>query len=235
MSDHLLTCSGLTAGYAKVPVVTDVALCVGAGEGVGLLGRKGVGKKAIAQAIAGTIPLMGGEISFEGRQIGSWAADARARVGLRFAPDYRGVFRGLTVEENFMLAANGARNVRYQEALPGLLRNRARQTAARLSGGEQQVLAIACALASSPRVLVLDELSEGLSAIALDEMLSLLTTHAQRGMGVLLVEQRIEVVMRVASRCYILDFAGGCGGIVAELSTDALRQDPSTAMRHLSL
>lgn len=219
----LLHCRDVSAGYFGVPVIAGVTLEIARGECVALLGKNGVGKTTLANAISGGGQALGGAVHFDGRDVTAWAAYQRTRAGLVLAPDYRGVFRQLTIREN--LAVVKGRDA----AIPTLLLRRANQLAAKLSGGEQQLLALTCALAMAPKLLIVDELSEGLSVKTLSEVIALLQARIRDGMALMLIEQRVEVVMTIATRCYIFDFVGGRGGVAREVLAATLNTDEMMA------
>lgn len=234
-----LICENLSAGYGGVPVIAGVSMAVSPGECVAVLGRNGVGKSTLARTIAGTLgrtPM--GTVIYEGKDISEWLPHARARAGISFAPDDRGVFRQLTVEENLKVAArstipSGASQP-GQDA-PALLAARWRHRAEQLSGGEQRILALACALAASPRLLLIDELSEGLSALAISMVEAWLMERIASGLSVVLIEQRVDLALRLAARCYVMDFKGGRGGVVLEADAATLREDNSVLVKFLAL
>ena len=239
MTAPRLTCNDLSNGYGGVPVIADVNISVSQGECVAVLGRNGVGKTTMARTIAGILgrPLMG-TVVYEGSDVTAWSTDTRARMGITYAPDDRGVFRQLTVEENLKLATRrvGAPSIAtVAEDVPDILAARWRHRAEQLSGGEQQILAIACALAASPRLLVIDELSEGLSTRAIAMVEAWLGRRVAEGLSVLLIEQRVDLALRLATRCYVMDFDGGRGTIVLEADAATLRDDSSVLLKLLAL
>jgi|ERR1051325_9584644 branched-chain amino acid transport system ATP-binding protein len=239
MTSPRLTCNDLSSGYGGVPVIADVNMSVSQGECVAVLGRNGVGKTTIARTIAGILgrPLMGAVV-YEGSDIAAWSPDARARMGITYAPDDRGVFRQLTVEENLKLAKRRVgtlSTVTDAEEVPSVLAARWRHRAEQLSGGEQQILAIMCALAASPRILIIDELSEGLSTRAIAMVEEWLKKRVAAGLSVLLIEQRVDLALRLATRCYVMDFNGGRGTIVLAADAATLRADDSALVKLLAL
>jgi urea transport system ATP-binding protein len=223
----VLEVDGLTAGYHGVPVVHDVTLSLYQGQKVALLGRNGAGKTTLLASIMGLIRPFSGSVSLSGAEISGRPAHVASRSGLGYVPQGRRLFPRLTVDENLRLAARSAD--RWRALAPALYRyfpvlhERRRQLAGTLSGGEQQMAALARALASEPRVLLLDEPSEGLSPVvirALAETLERVTTD--RGVCLLLVEQNLEFAARVAKRAVLMDK----GRLSGQVAGDDLATDP---------
>jgi branched-chain amino acid transport system ATP-binding protein len=212
----------LTAGYGATTIVRDVSLFVNSGEVVVLLGPNGAGKTTTLRAISGLIPAKAGEIALLGRSIPREAPYARARRGLAHLPEGRGNFFSLTVAEHFALRYRGEPKPSFEDALeffPELdrLRNR---LAGQLSGGEQQMLGLARALARGPRLLLIDELSLGLAPIIVERLMPVVRDYATvTGAGVLLVEQHVQMALGIADRGYVLAH----GGVRMTDSADVLR------------
>lgn len=236
----MLTLRDVTAGYGETLVVRGVNLEVPPGRTVALLGRNGVGKTTLLSAIMGLLPLRRGNIILGGREIAAWPPHMRARAGIGYVPQGRGIFPYLTVYENLLVgreaAAGGSGSDRRRAsgldetlaevlslfpALKGIL---SRQAGV-LSGGQQQQLAIARALVVRPRLLLLDEPTEGIQPSLVEEMGGLLQTIKRRGdTALLLVEQRLDFALRLADDFYILENgAVAAHGPVEQLDDRAVR------------
>jgi len=222
---RLLDVAGLTVAYGAVVAVRDVSLSVAPGEIVAALGPNGAGKSTLLRAVAGAQKPQRGTITFDGRPLHGLTPEAVVRRGVALVPEGRHVFPNLTVQEN--LAIGGIARTdrdelqadaeRWLERFP-ILGDRSSQLAGTLSGGEQQQLAIARALMSRPRMLLLDEPSLGLAPIFVDRIFELVAELRSDGVTVLLVEQNVHRALDVADRAYVLSV----GSVVASGRTDTL-------------
>ncbi|HYU14777.1 MAG TPA: ABC transporter ATP-binding protein, partial [Candidatus Acidoferrum sp.] len=206
----MLAVEGLEVGYGKVIVVWDVSFRVEDGEIVTIIGPNGAGKTTILRAVAGLLRPRSGRIAFRGREIGGLAAPAIATLGLALVPEGRELFPHMTVYENLQLGGRragrrvDARLQRVYTLFPRLA-ERARQLAATLSGGEQQMLAIGRALMSEPHLLLLDEPSTGLAPLVVEHLFQVIRQLGAEGVTTLLVEQNAHLALEVSDRAYVLE------------------------------
>ncbi len=204
----LLELRGVRAGYDGIDVLHGVDLVVGAGEVVAILGPNGAGKSTTLKVLAGLLPASAGDIIIAGRRVNGARADDLARRGLCLIPEGRGIFPNLTVRENlWMMTHRGLGRAQIEErsiARFPQLAQRIDQTSGTLSGGQQQMLAMARGLATDPALLVLDELSMGLAPIIVDELYDTVAQVAAEGTSVLLVEQFARIVIDVADLAVVL-------------------------------
>ncbi len=231
----LLAISGLRAGYGRADVLHGIDLAVGAGGITTLLGANGAGKTTTLRAILGMVRTAG-QIMFDGEQIAGRRTESIARRGIALVPDGRGTFRQMTVEENLRLGAYtrpGAEQADAFERVFGYfpkLRERLRQQAGTLSGGEQQMLAIARALLLRPRLLILDEPSFGLAPLIVREIFSIMRTLREREqVSILLVEQNAAAALDLADQAYLLE----TGRMVMAGPAQDLRADDSIRRSYL--
>jgi branched-chain amino acid transport system ATP-binding protein len=219
----LLQARGLACGYGASVVVRDLDLDVGAGEVVALLGANGAGKTTTLLTLAGSLAAIGGEVRFDGERIERWRAPRTARAGVSCIPDDRGLFPKLTVRENLQLASRSRRRAADPLDLFPELRDRRGTPAGLLSGGQQQMLAIARALVREPRLLLIDELSFGLAPVVVQRLLPIVRAVAdETRAGVLLVEQHVHLGLAIAERAYVLRHGTvTLSGTAAQLRDDA--------------
>ena len=224
---ELLALRGLSVTYGKVQAVRGLDLTVTAGETVAVLGANGAGKSSIVRAITGLTRVAAGEVVFQGRAVTGLPSDRRAAAGMALVPEGRRVFADMTVTENLQMGGylvpreTGQRIEAMFDLFPRL-RERRLQLAATLSGGEQQMLAIARALVRQPTLLILDEPSLGLSPIMVQAIYRAIRDLRDGGMTILLAEQSAAVALSLANRAYLLE----TGRVVAQGPAKALRDDP---------
>ncbi len=233
----MLRVSDLQAGYGTAMVLQGVDLTLGAGERVAILGRNGVGKTTLMRAISGATGCTGGTLTFEGADLMPLRPYERARRGIAHVPQGRDIFPKLTVAENLKVGAaatgrsnEGGLDEIYDEFL--LLAARRRARGGSLSGGQQQILALARALVSKPTLLLLDEPSEGIQPSILDEIAEVIDhINSKRGIAVLVVEQNLDFASRVADRGLIMEK----GEIVETLEISELHEDRNLQRKFLAL
>jgi len=211
VADPILQVVDLYAGYDGIPVVCGVSLEVMPGELVAIVGANGAGKTTTMRTICGLAHPLQGQIRFAGQDISRLAAHRTLKLGISYVPEGRRLFAKLSVEKNLALGAYTEKSPaeiqqRIEEILGifPLLRERARQTAETLSGGEQQMLAIARGLMSRPKLLMLDEMSLGLMPSMVDKMMETITAVNRTGTTVLLVEQMVQEALEIAHRGYVI-------------------------------
>ena len=206
--DTLVELRAVRAAYGTIEVLHGVDLRVGVGEVMAVLGPNGAGKSTTLKVLAGLHPLAGGDLMVAGRRVNGAQPEELARAGLCLIPEGRGVFPGLTVRENLLMATHRGIPLRsIEETAYGRfpqLHKRRSQVAGTLSGGEQQMLALARGLATDPAVLILDELSMGLAPLVVEQLYAKVADLARTGVSVLVVEQFAKVVLGVADRAAIM-------------------------------
>lgn len=207
----LLEVKGLRGGYGQTEVLRGIDLSIGRGEIVALLGSNGAGKSTLNNTLSGIWRAWSGTVRFDGQDLFRAHYQAVVKAGLIQVPEGRRVFPNLSVLENLELGAfsrgraNRARNLAHVFSLFPRLKERTRQLAGTLSGGEQQMMAIGRGLMAEPQLLILDEPSLGLSPLLVEEMFSLIGTLRQSGLAVLLVEQNVAQSLEIADRAYVLE------------------------------
>jgi branched-chain amino acid transport system ATP-binding protein len=230
----LLEVKGLNCYYGDSHILFDVDLRVEAHEVVALLGRNGAGKSTTMKGLMGMLKPKSGSILFEGEEVAGRPAHYIARTGMQLVPEERRIFGSLEVEENIVLAGLTAPRrwslERVYEIFPRL-KERRRNRGNQLSGGEQQMLAIARALVRDPKLILLDEPFEGLAPVIVKDLMEVCRTLAEAGQTIILVEQNIAAALKIASRAYILNN----GHVVHEGPTDEIRRDPGVLHRYLGV
>lgn len=210
----MLELRNVHAYYGLSHVLQGISLQVRAGEVVGLFGRNGVGKTTVMKMIAGWVPFSKGEVTFNGESLSGMSPDRICRRGIGFVPEDRRIFPTLSVDENIKLgymqcprrsrAASNQKLIEIYERFPRLAERRL-QMGTTLSGGEQQMLAIARVLAGDPKFLLVDEPTEGLAPMVVDELFELMGGLTRDGIPILLVEQNVHRAIELASRFYVLE------------------------------
>jgi branched-chain amino acid transport system ATP-binding protein len=229
MSETLLEARGIRTGYGRLPVVFNVDLEVKEGEIVALLGPNGAGKTTTLRALSGMLPLMAGEVRLDGTSLKGKPANVIARGGIVHVPQGRGIFPNLRVDETLRLACAmaGIRRTEVDARVADMyaiferLHERRTQLAGTLSGGEQQMLAIARGLIMKPRLLMIDEMSQGLAPTIGQGLIAIVRSLPEQGVSVLIVEQFVTHALAVASRAYVLEKGEvAFNGKAAELARD---------------
>jgi branched-chain amino acid transport system ATP-binding protein len=221
----LLDVRGLTAGYGEIPVLHDISLRIWPGQFVVMLGRNGAGKSTLLHAMAGLIPKQAGAVVFNNVDITDRSPAEAIQAGLSVVLERHRVFNGLTVEDNLLIGTYARNKTGDRSKLPRIydifpeLADFRRQPASRLSGGQQEILAIAQGVIADPTLLVLDEPSGGLAPLVIDRIFATVAELCRGGMSVLLVEQMVEKALRHADYIYLIDH----GRLAAEGSAASLR------------
>ncbi len=234
MNAPLLELDRVNTFYGESHALHDVQVHVGEGEVVALLGRNGAGKSTTLKTIMGVLPPRSGSLRFGGETLTDPTPEDLARRGVQLVPEDRRIFGGLSVEENLVIAA-----LSCDKPMPigeiyrifPRLEERRRSLGRFLSGGEQQMLSIARAMVRKPRLLMLDEPFEGLAPIIVQALLAVVADLARHGQTIVIVEQNVEVCLRLAQRAYVLSN----GQVVYEGRAADLREDRETQRRYLSV
>jgi len=221
----MLSLAAVSAGYGSFQALFDVSLDVSRGEAVGVIGPNGAGKTTLMRVISGIIPMRQGTMTLEGRSIGELPAHRMVERGVAHVPENRRLFPRLSVEENLRIGAFiPAARAGFQERLAWVydlfprLKDRRSQVAGTMSGGEQQMCAIARALMSRPKVLLMDEPSAGLAPLVVQQVFDLVHRIRAEGLTVLIVEQNVQQVLEVVDRAYLLEVGAiKLAGTAAEL------------------
>ena len=229
---ELLRIEGLSAGYGDALVIAGLDLAVEDGRSLALLGRNGAGKTTLINALIGATPMRAGSIRLAGVDIAALPSYRRARAGLGWCPQERNIFRSLSVEENLTAVARPGpwSLARVYQMFPRLRERRANM-GGQLSGGEQQMLAIGRALLLNPRLLLLDEPTEGLAPTIVDELLGALRTFAAEGLSMIVVEQKANKILRFTDDAVILNR----GAVVHRARSLDLLADEAALRAHLTV
>ena len=230
---ELLALRDLVAGYGEAVVVSGVSLTLAEGEALALLGRNGTGKTTLLNSIIGVTRRFGGTVALAGRDLTRARPEDRALAGIGWVPQERNIFKSLTVEENMTAVARpGPWTPERAYALFPRLKERRGNLGSQLSGGEQQMLAIARALMLNPKLLLLDEPTEGLAPIIVEELLAALKRILRdEGVAAVVVEQHAQKILSVTDHAVILER----GAIVHAASSAALKADEAALNRHLGV
>jgi branched-chain amino acid transport system ATP-binding protein len=229
-----LSVRDLVSGYDRSTVLSGVDLDIEAGATLALLGRNGAGKSTLVMTLAGLVPVTSGSITVDGVELAGRRADVIAQAGVALVPQGRRVWSTLTVGEHLSLSSRSRKGTWTVDGILDLLprlRERRKQLAGQLSGGEQQMLAVARALLTNPRLVLLDEPSDGLAPAIVEQIGGVITTMRAEGVAVLLVEQDLHLAFGVADEVAVM----ARGQIVHRVPTPEFRRDPDTAHRLLGV
>lgn len=235
----ILKAEGVSASYGRVNVLKDINISVESGEIVCLVGANGAGKSTLLKVISGIIAATHGKIIFNGTDITNKRPDYIVKIGVSHVPEGRQIFGDLTVRQNLLLGSY-VHNVSKQEMrrlldavfeLFPILKSRLTQKAGTMSGGEQQMLAIARGLMSQPRLLLLDEPSLGLAPLVVDTILKVIQNLRSKGISILLVEQNVNAALQISDRAYVIE----TGSIVAEGKALELMEDDEIRKSYLGM
>jgi branched-chain amino acid transport system ATP-binding protein len=234
----MLEIQSLSAGYGEVQILRDVTLCVQSGETVTLVGSNGAGKSTLLNTVCGIVRPSAGRVTLDGTDITGWTCEAIVAQGITQVPEGRRLFPQMTVRENLLMGAyrrrdrkSIERDLEWMYELFPILKDRQRQRAGSMSGGEQQMCAIARGLMARPRVLVLDELSLGLAPIMLDVLVDAIQKVHEEGTTIFVVEQDVATAFDVATTGYVLEN----GRVVLSGPTAELRANPHVKTAYLGL
>ncbi len=235
----MLKVNNLDSGYGVVQVIWGITLEVAQGEITALIGSNGVGKTTLMRTLAGSIPAMGGQIVYRGREITGQPQSRRVRDGLSMIPEGRQLYAGMTVEDNLWMGAYTRKDrpaikedLEWVYSVFPILKERRNQLAGTLSGGEAQMCAIGRGLMASPELLLLDELSLGLAPVIVELLVKIITQiHHEKGMTILLVDQDVQTALEISKRGYVLDN----GRLVMGKESALLKNDPEIKKAYLGL
>lgn len=230
-SEPILSAGSLDVRYGAFRALFDVSFSIAAGETVALLGANGAGKSTLGRALSGLVPATSGRITFDGQDITRWPAHRRRAAGLAYIPEGRGIFPGLSVADNLKMAVSALERGRRREAIGRaqemfpVLAERRHQQAGSLSGGQQQMLALARVLVTGPKVIIADEMSLGLAPLVVDDVFASIGRARQAGVAVVLIEQFVHRALALADRSVI--FSRGTvswAGPAAEAGAEVLER-----------
>ncbi len=234
----MLTINNLCAGYGDVHVLRDVSLTVNEGEIVGIVGSNGAGKTTLIRSIMGLINIYSGSIMMDGIDLTKVPPYNIVSHGIGLAMEGRGLFPGMTVEENLIMGsiskhARQRRKKQFETVLSlfPVLKDKLQRAAGSLSGGEQQMVAIGRALMTSPKLLILDEVSLGLAPVIVENIYNMLVELKKQGISLMVVEQNVYLCLKVADRAYIIEN----GSITGEGDGQALLNDPTVKEKYLGV
>ena len=233
----VLAGANLHTYYDASHILRGVSLEIGSGETIGLMGRNGMGKTTLIRTLMGLVPARRGQVLADGRDVTGWPAFRMAQAGISYVPEGRGIFSSLSVSENLAIAErpgiDGSRTWTRERVLDLFprLAQRIGNRGDQLSGGEQQMLAIGRALLGNPRVLILDEATEGLAPLIRDEIWRTIALVREAGIATLIVDKNFDAVTGIADRIVILVK----GEVVFEGTPAALKADPGIMHRHLGV
>ena len=231
---HVLELKNVYASYGRVNVLQDLSFKVERGEAVGILGRNGVGKTTTLKTIMGLLTCAQGTISFDAQELGALSPHKIPHLGIGYVPQGRGIFPNLSVKENLFLGVKTKAPdelVAYVFERFPRLRERLEQPGGTLSGGEQQMLSIARCLLMEPKLIILDEPTEGIMPKLVSEIRAEIKKINAQGIGILLVEQNVKTALDLCTRILVMDK----GKIVMNASTQAILTDPKVLSEHLDI
>lgn len=230
----MLELRSISAGYGGATVVRGVSLDIVKGEIVALIGRNGVGKSTLAKSVIGLLPVLAGTIRYDGADITRRSAAERARQGIGYVPQGRGIFGDMSVEDNLRMGERvgpASRPFDYVYELFPILKERRKQLGGTLSGGQQQMLSIGRVLMGSPKLLLLDEPSDGIQPNIVEAIGELCTKlNKEFGLTIMLIEQNLDLILSCANRCAVME-----RGTIVDLFSAAALEDPEVARRSLAV
>jgi len=235
----ILETNDLNVGYGDIQILWDINIKIGEGEIVALAGSNGAGKSTLLRSLIGLLKPMTGDVIFKGRSISGYESHDRVKMGVSIVPEGREIFYAMTVEENIRMGAftrtdteGVERDVDWIYGLLPRLKERRDQEAGTLSGGEQQMCAIARALMANPQLFLIDELSLGLAPVIVDRLVEIINQiHQERKISIFLVEQDVQVAFDLSQRGYIIE----TGRIVAEDTSENLLKDDKVREAYLGI